>query len=157
MKRKINKDNFFDATFADFKSCKVQTKKPDFISASGSKYWFTKGGVIRESDHWGVNIASCDWFIDGNSFRDTKREKTKFGFCSWKGFFEKISYKFEAGKRLFVGNACSDIKTYMDVRQKTLLLKSLITKETTIKDLKALLKTKELKGLEVYDLLNRKI
>lgn len=39
-----------------YKACKKPTRKPDYISGSGSEYWYLKnGGHIRFSDHWGKN------------------------------------------------------------------------------------------------------
>ena len=39
------------------------TREPDYISESGSKYWYTEAGVVRCSDHWG-RVASCAWQLD---------------------------------------------------------------------------------------------
>jgi hypothetical protein len=64
--REINKDNFHKSTIANFKTVEsVPKRKPDFISNSGSKYWYEENGVFRESDHWGAGIKSCDWFLNG--------------------------------------------------------------------------------------------
>ena len=32
---------------------------------SGSDYWYGESGVVRYSDHWGSEVASCDWYLDG--------------------------------------------------------------------------------------------
>jgi hypothetical protein len=81
-------ENFYNATRLIFKACKTPKHPPDFISNSGSKYWYgqNKKGkyVIRQSDHWckyqGLvkcdiktsksvkgckQIASCKWKIIG--------------------------------------------------------------------------------------------
>lgn len=80
----ITFENYFMNTEAVFKGCKIPKREPDFISKSGSKYWYgiNKTGkfVIRFSDHWvkikriGSNqikldcnrIASCMWHIKTN-------------------------------------------------------------------------------------------
>ena len=78
-------DNYYNGTIATFKGCKTPKRKPDYISHSGSRYWYIedKNGeyVIRESDHWCTykkfnnkkkfpwtkNIASCYWRLKTNS------------------------------------------------------------------------------------------
>ena len=35
------------------------------MSGSGSDYWYGESGVVRYSDHWGSEVASCDWYLDG--------------------------------------------------------------------------------------------
>lgn len=55
---------FYEGTYAKFVPCKKPARKPDFISDSGSQYWYVRGAVIRFADHWG-NVASCCWDIDG--------------------------------------------------------------------------------------------
>tara|TARA_R110002111_G_scaffold100975_1_gene156356 strand:- start:1515 stop:2024 length:510 start_codon:yes stop_codon:yes gene_type:complete len=70
----VAKDNFYLATTATFKSCEIPKRKPDYISASGSKYWYCKSGVIRHSDHWD-QVASCYWFCNSSC-----------GFCKWGDF-----------------------------------------------------------------------
>lgn len=69
----ITRANYHISTFAVFKACKRPSRKPDFISPSGSVYWYgqdsTGGYVVRSSDHWSCrdcgNIASCYWRING--------------------------------------------------------------------------------------------
>ena len=61
----MNRDTFYKETFADFSKCVRPQSEPDYISNSGSAYWYSDGGVIRESDHWGYGVASCDWLLDG--------------------------------------------------------------------------------------------
>lgn len=60
----FSESNFFVGTEADFVPCAMPNRKPDYISDSGSKYWYEKGGVIRSSNHWGY-VASCNWTIGG--------------------------------------------------------------------------------------------
>lgn len=59
-----NQDNFFSNTMAAFQRCESPDRPADYESNSGSKYWYGDEGVIRESDHWGTGIASCDWYLD---------------------------------------------------------------------------------------------
>lgn len=66
---KINFDNFHKGTIADFKEILrvgIPKRKPNFVSESGSKYWFTANSVIRQSDHWG-QLDTCKWTLDGRS------------------------------------------------------------------------------------------
>lgn len=48
----ITYQNFFLHSKASFKGCKKPKRKPDFISSTGSTYWYLNGYVIRYSDHW---------------------------------------------------------------------------------------------------------
>lgn len=58
-----NRENFFSNTFAKFRqTCYVPEREPDYISESGSRYWYENGKVFRQSDHWGV-VASCLWVL----------------------------------------------------------------------------------------------
>lgn len=66
---KITFDNFHKGTKADFKEIMkvgVPKRKPDFVSDSGSKYWFTVNSVIRQSNHWG-QLDTCNWTLDGKN------------------------------------------------------------------------------------------
>lgn len=80
----ISHNNFFSSTAAVFKGCKTPKRKFNFISESGSAYWYGEDSigayVIRQSDHWvnvkriGSNaifrdcdrIASCQWHLKTN-------------------------------------------------------------------------------------------
>lgn len=77
-------NNFFNNTKVIFKGCKTPKREPDFISNTGSKYWYGNdkngGYVIREADHWVTHkafnkekkhkqctsISSCIWSIKTN-------------------------------------------------------------------------------------------
>jgi len=91
--------DFFEGTKANFTSCEIPSKKPDYESKSGSVYWYSKDGVVRAADHW-LGVASCKWILDGqdeyaiNKATD-KREFAVAGFCKWSdfsrvGFVEEI-------------------------------------------------------------------
>ena len=106
------KDNYYTSTYAKFVECATPRRKPDYISSSGSKYWYTKTGVIRKSDHWSlyyrsypdktcfttsvylhaVSIASCIWTLQLKNDKITVKEdygdngKILTGFCKYKNF-----------------------------------------------------------------------
>ena len=106
------KDNYYISTYAKFVECATPRRKPDYISSSGSKYWYTKTGVIRKSDHWSlyyrsypdktcfttsvylhaVPIASCMWTLQLKNDKITVKEdygdngKILTGFCKYKNF-----------------------------------------------------------------------
>lgn len=70
----ITFDNFHINTFTNFsqiKSNEIPNREPNFISNSGSKYWYIEETqeVIRQSNHWGRTIASCNWLLDGMSVK----------------------------------------------------------------------------------------
>ena len=59
----FTENNFFEMTAALFSICDEPTREPDYVSGSGSAYWYENDGVIRKSDHWGHNVASCKWWL----------------------------------------------------------------------------------------------
>lgn len=106
-----NKDNFYKDTQADFVSCDVPTREPDYYSNSDSRYWYTDEGVYRLSDHFGWGVGSCNWTLDGcgygygmHTYFDFEEGCNKTderrvyqwhendyvcGFCPWASFTEK--------------------------------------------------------------------
>ena len=54
-------ENFFLNTQVVFKKCKTPKREPNFVSKSGSSYWYgtdKKGSyVIRKSDHWSKGFS----------------------------------------------------------------------------------------------------
>ena len=87
---KVKFSDFHLNTFANFtaiKSKEVPETKPDFVSRSGSKYWYDKKNktVIRQSDHWGRTIATCNWLIDSKA--DSGR--TRQGICKLSDFHKE--------------------------------------------------------------------
>jgi hypothetical protein len=74
----LNKTNFFKGTKGLFTQCKEPKRKPDYISKSGSKYWYGKNKkgsyVIRHSDHW-VKIYTRDG--------EKRSDKKKISSCYW--------------------------------------------------------------------------
>ena len=81
-------DNFYMGTIATWTPCSMPDSAPDYESASGSRYWYVPDGVIRESGHWGSEVGSCDWYLDGygwgSSFSDDSG--IRYGFCRWADF-----------------------------------------------------------------------
>ena len=73
-KTKIDRDNFFKNTYADWKIAKTPDRQYDYKSASGSEYWYEKDGVYRRSNHWG-NVASCWWLLRGTQYESIKHRK----------------------------------------------------------------------------------
>lgn len=88
-----NKNNFFVNTIAEYKEIENRPdREPDYISNSGSKYWYTEDGVIRGSDHWGGGIASCDWFLDTQKDNFENYENEKYGEIKWDDFTQKTKF-----------------------------------------------------------------
>lgn len=62
--------NFFNSTIGTFRQLRLKNQDlsslgvPDFVSASGSKYWYKNDNLYRYSNHWG-RVASCVWNIKG--------------------------------------------------------------------------------------------
>lgn len=86
----FNRGNFYCGTIAEWTSCPTPARRADHTSPSGSAYWYGGDGVIRYSDHWGGEVASCDWYLDGSrrcSFDD--HDGWRCGFASWSAFVLK--------------------------------------------------------------------
>lgn len=79
----IDRKTFYKSTKADFASCDRPDREPDYVSASGSAYWYGDDGVVRASTHWGAKIASCDWYLDGEALSSWE---PVCGYCPWNGF-----------------------------------------------------------------------
>ena len=90
-----NKDNFYLQSKADFKSTSRPDRKPDYVSNSGSKYWYEKDKVIRGSDHWSQQTASCSWSLDGKYQR-----RKAYGECDWKYFVYKTDIVYDVEHNL---------------------------------------------------------
>ena len=82
MDAKANRNNFYKNSICNYVSCDTPKNKPDYISESGSMYWYTDDGVYRNSDHWG-GVATCSWHLDGTVWPDWNR---RTGFCHWDDF-----------------------------------------------------------------------
>lgn len=69
----IDSTNFHLQTKGCFSKCNTPESQPDYISLDrtgnvSSRYWYTKNGVVRSSNHWG-RVASCVWTLKGFSTR----------------------------------------------------------------------------------------
>lgn len=83
--------NFFENTDAVFTFCQKPTREPDYVSDSGSCYWYTDDGVIRGSDHWGSLVASCRWYFGcqfdiQSNYAHAQFDEMAYGFSAWKNF-----------------------------------------------------------------------
>ena len=56
----ISEDNFYKFTKGRFTPCPVPEREPD-LKTKESSYWYSNEGVVRQSNHWGGEIASCSW------------------------------------------------------------------------------------------------
>ena len=104
--------NVYRATRANFVRAEVPERPPDHVSRSGSAYWYTDEGMYRLSDHFGYDIKSCDWLLEGHGYGYGKHyfpdpdadigwsidpyvvfahleEDPVCGFCPWEGFEPK--------------------------------------------------------------------
>lgn len=85
-------ETFHDSTAADFRPCERPDREPDFVSPSGSRYWDLGHGVVRESDHWGMWIRSCHWFLAGAFYTGPAR----CGFAAWSDFTRPAEHPLTA-------------------------------------------------------------
>jgi len=97
--------NSFKNTFCVFHevhSDKIKNSKVQYESKSGSKYFYTKEGMFRFSNHWG-RLANSKWRLepmeqDGAETRNDS--KSKIGYAPWDSFFpdnaEEELYYLEA-------------------------------------------------------------
>lgn len=97
-----NENNYFKNSvgFWDLKEAPPK-KEPNHISSDrkgkvSSRYWYTKEGVYRQSDHWGSNVASCSWYIKGRTYKSegVQINKVETAFISW----EDLKAKGTIGK-----------------------------------------------------------
>ena len=101
--------NFFENTLVRFEECDKPDREPDYVSDSGSCYWYLKDGVIRRSDHWGCGIGNCDWAyhtkenrnICGGYWKHCRSfRETKYGFARWDAFLFKARLIEVGGKEV---------------------------------------------------------
>jgi hypothetical protein len=88
--------NFHDATRAVFEEVSLEVireRQPDFISASGSMYWRTARGVYRLSNHWGLGIRSCDWYLRRRNGTKDEGYSTALAFCAYEHFLRPVHRK----------------------------------------------------------------
>ncbi len=89
---RINRENFYIASFAPFVVADAPKRLADYISttnagALSSKYWFTENGVSRESGHW-LEVAACEWVLFEKDHTLAKLDgMVRTGFANWHDFF----------------------------------------------------------------------
>jgi len=84
-----NKTNFHKHTFCVYLEVKIESLinlKPNYISKSGSSYYFTEQGVYRHSNHWG-RAANCKWRLVSNGI---SKDRSKVGYANWSDFYPDI-------------------------------------------------------------------
>lgn len=93
--KKYNKNNFHKHTFCVFKEVEseaVANLVPNFVSQSGSSYYFLEEGLYRVSNHWG-RAANCRWKLDSSSSTSSrinsssKNNRSKIGYAKWIDFY----------------------------------------------------------------------
>lgn len=72
--------NFHLETSATFMPCETPERLPDYVSDSGSQYWYEGDTVIRCANHWG-SVASCKWGYNGKA-----SDKYVSGVCELSAF-----------------------------------------------------------------------
>ena len=108
----ITFENFFESTFANFQ--KISKKeinmlkkiKPNFISKSGSTYWYLNGYVYRYSNHFSRDTRTCAWFLEGKSVTNVSGI---YGKCKLEAFVQ-INTNAEIGKKYKIIYAPKDRK-----------------------------------------------
>lgn len=84
-----NRDNFYKNTRCVFtlrQRC-FGSQDPDYVSDSGSRYWFTDEGVYRIADHWGHVGNECYWkLVQGWDRCPPEAKKLHTGFAYWADF-----------------------------------------------------------------------
>lgn len=79
--------NSFKNTFCVFNEVSIEAinkLKIQYDSKSGSKYYYTKIGMYRLSNHWG-RLANSKWRLE--PLEPETRSKIKLGFASWDTFY----------------------------------------------------------------------
>ena len=94
-----NKDNYYLNSIGFWEVRKSRPRRePDHTSynkrelwrngkvKTSSEYWYTTDGVIRGSDHWGSDVASCSWYLKGQSYGNygVRSGYKTYAFISWK-------------------------------------------------------------------------
>ena len=102
VKSKVTFEDFFESTFANFQKISkeeikmLKNTKPDFISKSGSTYWYLNGYVYRHSSHFSRDTRTCAWFLEGKSV--TNKLSGNYGKCKLEDFVQ-INTNAEIGKK----------------------------------------------------------
>ena len=111
VKSKVTFENFFLNTLANFERISSDERKmlkntnPNFISKSGSTYWYLNGYVYRHSNHFSRDTRTCAWFLEGKSV--TNNVSGLYGKCKLEDFVQ-INTNAEIGKKYKIIYAPSD-------------------------------------------------
>ena len=92
--------NSFKNTFCVFQEVlpdQIENLKVQYDSKSGSKYFYTKDGMYRWSNHWG-RLANSKWRLE--PMEPETASKFKIGYAAWNEFYpdnaEEELYYLEA-------------------------------------------------------------
>ena len=111
--------NFFVNTLVIYDETTLPKGKPSFVSGSGSRYWYSKKGVVRGSNHWGIGVDDCDWALRRKSGhtvygkpwgRLTFTKKEVYGFARWEDYIFKSRLHNINGKEVLAtfNNVCGE-------------------------------------------------
>lgn len=81
-----NRTNFHKKTYCEFVEVKennLPEGEPNYVSKSGSVYFFTESGVYRKSNHWG-RAAKCRWKLKPLK---NSQKRLKCGYADWTSFY----------------------------------------------------------------------
>ena len=107
---KVTFEDFFESTFANFQKISkeeikmLKNTKPNFISKSGSTYWYIGNYVYRYSNHFLRETASCSWFLENETSK-----RGGYSKCELNNFI-KINTNASGGKKYKIIYAPKDRK-----------------------------------------------
>ena len=87
MNNNIMKNTF--CIFTEVETQVLEDKKCDYVSKSGSKYYYTNNGVYRLSDHWG-RTANSKWRLLP---LDNEVRKIRLGYANFSDFHKDNLYE----------------------------------------------------------------
>ena len=89
-KEDADKSNYYVNSVGFWDEAKKPKREPDHVSRTktgeiSSEYWYTDEGVFRRSNHWGSDVASCSWYINGSVYGKSGIDKGKrqTAFIRW--------------------------------------------------------------------------
>ena len=103
------RETFYKDTGAIFARCPRPRRKPDYVSFSGSRYWYTDHGVYRYSDHWG-EVASCWWLLgDRRTARASMNIGRRWltGHAAWSDFTDRENVLYGGWGPFYIVNYLS--------------------------------------------------
>lgn len=109
------KNNFMNGTVALFIKTEKPNCKPDYISNSGSEYWYTEKGVYRSSNHWD-EIGTCYWNLVDSNYKWIYDEFEICGFAEWSNFKPSICI-YDVAKGFYY-TYLQNNKIYIDISEK---------------------------------------